>query len=160
VEYLINETAQRHGHILVSPRLFCLKTADTLLMKELAIQPKIENYFLMPVNDTLMLLKPNARLEKLVTDLRNLGYMPRLEQTGVKSTAGVQLSETDQFRILGLLKAFELADTLRPELADSLSQLDGVLLPTHRELLLRLPDEVIDQAAERLKAFNRKPVFN
>ncbi len=160
VLFLIEETSRNHGHILIDGDLFCLRTANSLLMRELEVQARVSVNFLMPVTEQLVLLKPDSRPEKMVAEMRKLGYLPRLYQadTGSETTGGYGGSLTTQelHQILALYKAFELSNGIHTDLTKHLSILDGNLPPELRQEMATLSDALIDKAGENLIAFSNQ----
>ncbi|MBL7033366.1 MAG: helicase-associated domain-containing protein [Candidatus Delongbacteria bacterium] len=160
VLFLIEETARNHGHILVDGDLFCMRTTNGLLMRELEVQGRVSHNFLLPVNDQLMLLKPDSRLEKMVAEMRRLGYLPRLysAEAGLETSGSVGslLSTQEIHQILALYKAYELSDGINQGLTKHLSILDSNLPLALRQRMAEIDDILVNNAADNLAAFNQQ----
>jgi hypothetical protein len=160
VLFLIEETSGNHGHILVDADLFYLRTANDLLMRELEVQSRISQNFLIPVSNQIMLLKPDSRLEKMVGEMRKLGYMPRLHSTETadetSGSIGGLLSTQELHQILALLKAYELSDGVHGNLTKYLAIMDGNLPQGLRREMAVIDDTLIDIAASKLYEFNKQ----
>jgi hypothetical protein len=129
-------------------------------MRELEVQSRISQNFLIPVSNQIMLLKPDSRLEKMVGEMRKLGYMPRLHSTETadetSGSIGGLLSTQELHQILALLKAYELSDGVHGNLTKYLAIMDGNLPQGLRREMAVIDDTLIDIAASKLYEFNKQ----
>lgn len=161
VSYLLEEVSSRHGHILVDPQLMVLKTEDKRLMQELSIMPALRKSLLARFNDQLMLLSPSIRVPRMVEDLRRMGYMPRVRWDAVidEGMEQLELTADERSQLLALLKAYEYADRVHPELGEALRLIDTQLSEEDREYRKKIAQrklgasyEVLERMSAAIKA--------
>jgi hypothetical protein len=156
VNYLLEEVTNRHGHILVDPQLMVLKTENDQLMQELSLAPGLRKSWLALFQPQLMLLSPAVRVQKLVDDLRRLGYMPRLRWEAVidESADQLELSKTERLHLLALLKAWEYAERVHPELGELLKLVTGQLGAEDQQEMAAIPQRRLGDSYARLDAMS------
>ncbi|MDP2359842.1 MAG: helicase-associated domain-containing protein [bacterium] len=154
VSYLLEEVTSRHGHILVDPQLMVLKTEDARLMQELCLLPGLRKSWLALFEEQLLLLSPATRVQKMVEDLRRLGYMPRVRWEAVIDDHGEQLelSRTERLHLLAMLKAYEYADRVHPELAELLKLVGTQLTSEDHKEMAAIPQRRLGDSYARLDA--------
>ncbi len=156
VSYLLEEVTNRHGHILVDPQLMVLKTETPLLMQELTLAPGLRKSWLGLLDGQLMLLHPTARVQRLVEELRRLGYMPRVRWEAVIDEGGEQLelSQGERLRMLALMKAWEFAEKVHPELGELLKQVSEQLTDEDRAEMGLIPQRKLGDSYAKLDALS------
>ena len=129
VSYLLEEVANRHGHLLVDPQRMLIKTETPFLLKELSIVPGLRRYYLAQISDTVMLLAHDVRVPRMVEELRRMGYLPRVRWDAVIDEGVDQLDLTLEERqeLVALLKAYEFSDQVDVRLGQTLRQIDQQL---------------------------------
>lgn len=154
VSYLVEEVTNRHGHILVDPQLMVLKTENAQLMQELCLAPGLRKSWLGLFDSQLMLLAPSARVQKLVEELRRLGYMPRVRWEAVIDDEAdqLELSQGERLRILALLKAWEFAEKVHPELGELLKLVSEQLSDEDRTEMGLIPQRKLGDSYAKLDA--------
>jgi hypothetical protein len=75
IEYLINEVADRHGHIHIGRAQMYLQVDSPLLLQELQARREFKPYAIHILSDTVALLQADD-VEKVLRDLRKAGYAP------------------------------------------------------------------------------------
>ena len=162
VNYLLEEVTSRHGHMLVDPQLMVLKTGDDRLMRELGLVPGLRKSWLARFDGCLMLLAPGIRVQKLVEDLRRLGYMPRVRWEAVIDDKAdqLELSQTERLQILALLKAWELADYVHPELGELLKQVNSQLGEGEHQEMAAIPQRRLGDSYAKLDAISKALAAN
>lgn len=75
IEYLINEVADRYGHIHIGTASMYISTDTPLLLKELQARRELKGYFVRTLSDTVALMESDNP-EKLLRELRKAGYLP------------------------------------------------------------------------------------
>lgn len=156
VNYLIEEVTNRHGHILVDPQLMVLKTEDERLMQELSLLPGLRKSWLAIFQPQLMLLSPGTRVQKLVDDLRRVGYMPRVRWEAVidENAEQLELSRVERLHLLALLKAWEYAERVHPELGELFKLVSGQLTAEDQQEMAAIPQRKLGDSYARLDAMS------
>ena len=129
VSYLLEEVANRHGHLLVDPQRMLIKTETPFLLKELSIVPGLRRYYLAQISDTVMLLAHDAKVPRMVEELRRMGYLPRVRWDAVidESVDQLDLTLEERQQLVALIKAYEFSDQVDPRLGQTLLQIDKQL---------------------------------
>jgi hypothetical protein len=153
VDYLLEEVSSRHGHILVDPQLMVLKTEDERLMQELSLMPALRKDWLALYQPCLMLLSASTRVPRVVEDLRRMGYMPRVRWDAVidEGQEQLELSQEEKTGILAMLKAYEYADRVHPELGELLRLVDGQISEEDRGQSRAVPQRKLGASYEALE---------
>jgi hypothetical protein len=154
VNYLVEEVTNRHGHILVDPQMMILKTENAQLMQELCLAPGLRKSWLGLFDAQLMLLAPSVRVQKLVEELRRLGYMPRVRWEAVIDDEAdqLELSQGERLRMLALLKAYEYAERMHPELSELLKLVSEQLTDEDRAEMALIPQRKLGDSYAKLDA--------
>jgi len=156
VNYLVEEVTNRHGHILVDPQLMVLKTENAQLMQELCLAPGLRKSWLGLFDEQLMLLASSVRVQKLVEELRRLGYMPRVRWEAVidDEAEQLELSQVERLRLLALLKAYEYAERVHPELSELLKAVSEQLTDEDRAEMGLIPQRKLGDSYAKLDALS------
>jgi hypothetical protein len=90
----------------------------------------------------------------MVEDLRRLGYMPRVRWEAVIDDHGEQLelSRTERLHLLAMLKAYEYADRVHPELAELLKLVGTQLTSEDHKEMAAIPQRRLGDSYARLDA--------
>ncbi|HZO87701.1 MAG TPA: helicase-associated domain-containing protein [Chthonomonadaceae bacterium] len=75
IEYLINEVADKHGHIHIGTAQMYLQVDSPLLLQELQARRELKPYFVRALSDTVALIQADD-IEKVLRELRKAGYLP------------------------------------------------------------------------------------
>lgn|GEM_PF-2181748 len=162
VNYLLEEVTSRHGHILVDPQLMVLKTGDERLMRELSLVPGLRKSWLARFDSCMMLLSPGTRVQKLVEDLRRLGYMPRVRWEAVIDDKAdqLELSHAERLHLLALLKAWEYADFVHAELGELLKLVSGQLGEEDHQEMAAIPQRKLGDSYAKLDSMSKALAAN
>jgi len=157
VAYLLEEVSNRHGHILIDPQLMVLKTEDAFLMKELSLVPALRKSYLALLDERLLLLSSQARVPRLVEELRRLGYLPRVRWDAVIDEGMEQLELTgeEKRRLLALLKAYDYADSVHPEVGELLELVVSQLRPEDEAARKAIPQRQLGDSYRTLERINK-----
>ncbi len=157
VRYMLADASARHGHILVDPQLRAVKCEDHILQKELSLVPALKKFWLAGFRDTILLMAAGVNSERVVEELRRLGYMPRIRWESVitRDDSRIDLSEQELKGLLALIRAFELSDRVDDRLSAFLLDVDGDLSPERRELKDAIPQRELEKSYEELEDLNR-----
>ncbi|MCA9783607.1 MAG: helicase-associated domain-containing protein [Candidatus Cloacimonetes bacterium] len=157
VSYMLSDAATKHGHILLDPQLRVLKTEDAILQKELSLVPSLRKFWLAPFSPCILMIASNVAAERVVEDLRRLGYMPRVRWESVvgEDETQLDLNGGEINSLLSLIRAFELSDTVNPRLAEWLLQVDEELSPERRELKTAIAQKDLGPSYQKLEELSR-----
>jgi hypothetical protein len=110
-----------------------------------------------PSAPCLLLIAPNVAAEKVVEELRRLGYMPRVRWDSVVGEHETQLDLThDEVKaVLSLIRAFELTDKVNARLADWLLAVDEELSPERRLLKQAIVQGDLGDSYRKLEELDR-----
>jgi hypothetical protein len=116
VRHLVQECSEKHGELDMGTVSGYIRVADRILLEELRSNKRVQPAIKEVIGDSLILLREDVDLRKLARELQRLGFMPRLEMPGSKSsgikdsTYQVTLNQEDLYTLLALLDYCQAID--------------------------------------------------
>jgi hypothetical protein len=157
VHYMLSDAASKHGHILVDPQLRLVKTEDAILAKELSLVPGLRKFWMSAFSPCLLMIATNVPAEKVVEELRRLGYMPRVHWDSVvgEDETQLDLSQAEITAVVSLIRAFELSDKVNTRLGDWLLAVDEELSPDRLLLKQAIAQKDLGDSYRKLEELDR-----
>jgi hypothetical protein len=157
VHYMLSDAASKHGHILVDPQLRLVKTEDAILAKELSLVPGLRKFWMSAFSPCLLMIATNVAAEKVVEELRRLGYMPRVRWDSVvgEDETQLDLSQAEITAVVSLIRAFELSDKVNTRLGDWLLAVDEELSPDRLQLKQGIAQKDLGDSYRKLEELDR-----
>ena len=108
VKHLINECSQKHGEVYMGYAGGFIYVNDPILLEDLRSHRKIQSAIKDIVDQKVVILNTNVNVKLLAKDLKNLGFMPKLDSERVHVTSDkkyhLTLSKDDLYILISSLR--------------------------------------------------------
>lgn len=142
VKHLVADCASKYGEVRIGAAGAFLQVSDSVVLQELVSNKRLKPYILFAAGENTVLLAPDSPVAKLVKELKQAGFMPRLDSSALQQTGSgdfhLKLSLDEVSEVLAAMrlvrsieetlhvditrgKAASLAEKLKP---------DGATFPT------------------------------
>jgi hypothetical protein len=140
VRHFLEECSSRHGEVQVHAASGYITIEDKQLLEALKQHPRLSSVVKQVVEDEVAILAEGVDLAKIVRELRQLGFMPRLESSTVHAAGEdryhLSLEPTEFYHVVAAVRLLSvISDKLGQDISDGTSQqLLSKLLPTGESL--------------------------
>lgn len=109
VRHLVHECSDKHGELDMGAVSGYIRVTDHILLEELRSNRRLQPSIKEVVGENLILLREDIDLRKTARELQRLGFMPRLESAGSRTSGGkdhsyqFNLGQEDFYTLLAVL---------------------------------------------------------
>ena len=108
VRHLVSECSSKHGEVDMGYAGGYIHVTDRALLEEIRAHRRVRDAVQDVIDQSLIVLTPQADVARLARELRKSGYMPRVDSENVHVTKDgafhVRLSPEELYDLLGILK--------------------------------------------------------